>query len=29
MTDILTLPPHRRVEEVFQLDATGRPVFPY
>ncbi|MGP0068023.1 MAG: carboxypeptidase regulatory-like domain-containing protein [Isosphaeraceae bacterium] len=26
MTGILTLPPHRRVEEVFQMDAKGRPV---
>ncbi|MFI5456457.1 MAG: carboxypeptidase regulatory-like domain-containing protein [Isosphaerales bacterium] len=29
MIEILALPPHRRAEEVFHMDATGRPVFPY
>ncbi len=28
MIKILTLPPHRRAEEVFHMDAAGRPVFP-
>ena len=27
MTQILTQPPHRRIEAVFRMDANGRPVF--
>ncbi len=29
MTEILTLPPHRRIEQVFRMDAAGRPAFSY
>ena len=29
MTQILTQPPHRRIEAVFRMDANGRPVFPH
>jgi len=29
MIETLTLPPHRRAEKVFQMDATGRPVLSY
>ncbi len=29
MIEILALPPHRRAEEVFEMDASGRPVFSY
>ena len=29
MIEILSLPPHRRAQEVFHIDAAGRPTFPY